>query len=61
MVKNTRKHSRNDSLRALARKHPHSEHVGFMWKDPLNKKSKGIRWTRRNLNTFRKFQKSFHK
>jgi hypothetical protein len=44
------------ALRTLAQIHPYSEHVGYMWKNPLNPRSKGIRWTTRDLNLFRKFQ-----
>jgi hypothetical protein len=44
------------ALRELAKKHPYAEHVGYMWKNPLNPRSKGIRWTTRDLNLFRKFQ-----
>lgn len=44
------------ALRALAKKHPYAENVGYMWKNPLNIRSKGIRWSTRDLNLFRKFQ-----
>jgi hypothetical protein len=44
------------ALRALAKKHPYAENVGYMWKNPLNPKSKGIRWSSRDLTLFRKFQ-----
>ena len=44
------------ALRALAKKHPYAENVGYMWKNPLNPKSKGIRWSLTHLKLFRKFQ-----
>jgi hypothetical protein len=44
------------ALRALAKKHPYAEHVGYLWKNPLNPRSKGIRWTTKDLNLFRQFQ-----
>ena len=44
------------ALRELAKKHPYAENVGYMWKNPLNPRSKGIRWTVRDLKTFREFQ-----
>ena len=47
------------SLRALAKKHPYAEHVGYMWKNPLNPKSKGRRWTIPDLKLFRTFQKEY--
>lgn len=53
------KEERMKALRALAKKHPRTEHVGFLWKNPLNFKSKGIRWTTTDLALFRKFQKEY--
>ena len=44
------------ALRVLAMKHPHAKDVGHLWKNPLNPRSTGIRWTNRDLETFRKFQ-----
>ena len=44
------------ALRILAQIHPYDEDVGYMWKNPLNPRSKGIRWTIRDLDLFRKFQ-----
>ena len=44
------------ALRILAQIHPYDENVGYMWKNPLNPRSKGIRWTIRDLDLFRKFQ-----
>jgi len=44
------------ALRALAKKHPYSENVGYKWKNPLNPRSKGKRWTNEDLSLFRKFQ-----
>lgn len=44
------------ALRALAKKHPYAEDVGYLWKNPLNPRSTGRRWTNRDLNLFRKFQ-----
>ena len=47
------------ALRALAKKNPHSKAVGFLWKNPLNPSSTGIRWTPRDLELFRKFQMKY--
>jgi len=47
------------ALRALAKKHPRAKDVGFMWKNPLNSRSKGIRWTASDLKLFREFQKEY--
>jgi hypothetical protein len=52
------KEERIAALKALAKKHPLTKDVGFLWKNPLNAKSKGIRWTPRDLEMFRKFQKA---
>ena len=49
------------ALRLLAKKHPHAKDVGFMWKNPLNPKSTGIRWTPQDLQLFRKFQRQYKK
>ena len=50
------KEERIFALRALAKKHPYDENVGYMWKNPLNSRSKGIRWSTQDLKLFRKFQ-----
>jgi hypothetical protein len=47
------------ALRALAKKHPHAQDVGYMWKNPLNPKSRGIRWSAQDLQLFRKLQKEY--
>lgn len=44
------------ALRELAKRHPHTKDVGFLWKNPFNPKSKGIRWTTRDLEIFRQLQ-----
>ena len=44
------------ALQALAKKHPYAENVGYMWKNPLNPKSKGKRWSVADLKLFRTFQ-----
>ena len=44
------------ALRELARKHPHAEHVEFLWKNPFNPKSRGRRWSSTDLKLFRQFQ-----
>jgi hypothetical protein len=44
------------ALKALAAKHPTAEHVGYLWKNPLNPKSRGRRWTNETLAMFRQFQ-----
>lgn len=54
-----KKEERIAALKALAKKHPHAKDVGFLWKNPLNSKSKGIRWTPGDLAMFRDFQEKF--
>lgn len=44
------------ALKALAKKHPYATDVGYLWKNPLNPRSVGIRWTNRDLDLFKKFQ-----
>ncbi len=44
------------ALRQLARIHPTAEQTGFLWKNPFNPKSRGIRWTKKDLELFRQFQ-----
>jgi hypothetical protein len=44
------------ALRALAKEHPRKKQVGFTWKNPLNPKSRGIRWTKTDLDLFRQYQ-----
>jgi len=46
----------NDALRELARLHPDAEHTGYLWKNPFNPRSTGRRWTRRDLEFFRRWQ-----
>lgn len=46
------------ALTELAKQYPHIEHVGTMWKNPLNPRSKGIRWTKSDLILFRMFQRN---
>jgi hypothetical protein len=47
------------ALRALAREHPYAEHVGYMWKNPLNPRSTGLRWSKTTLAMFREFQREY--
>ena len=49
------------ALKALAKRHPHSETMGFLWKNPLNPKSTGIRWTVSDLKLFRQYQLLYKK
>jgi hypothetical protein len=51
---------RKAGLRALAKKHPYAKHVGFKWIAP-GSRGKGIRWTQKNLATFRALQKEYQK
>jgi len=44
------------ALRALAKKHPYAQDVGYLWKNPLNPKSTGRRWTNADLKLFKQFQ-----
>jgi hypothetical protein len=48
-----------EGLKELAKQYPHTEHVGTMWKNPLNPRSKGIRWTNSDLILFRMFQHEY--
>jgi len=52
--------TRKAGLRALAKKHPYAKHVGFKWIAP-GSRGKGIRWTQKNLSTFRALQKEYQK
>ena len=47
------------ALKALAKKHPYVKNVGYMWKNPLNPRSKGIRWSTQDLKLFREFQNQY--
>lgn len=51
-----KKKEKVEALKELARVNPYIEHVGFLWKNPFNPRSKGIRWRRNDLDLFRKFQ-----
>ena len=53
------KREKIEALKELAKRYPHTEHVGTMWKNPLNPKSKGIHWTNSDLILFRMFQKDY--
>ena len=44
------------ALRMLAKKHPYAENVGYKWKNPLNPRSIGRRWSATDLKLFRQFQ-----
>ncbi len=44
------------ALIELARLHPYGEPVGNLWKNPLNPRSTGRRWTLRDLEFFRRWQ-----
>jgi hypothetical protein len=50
------KEERIRALKALARKHPYAKDVGYMWKNPLNERSRGIRWSTTDLELFRQYQ-----
>lgn len=54
-----KKEERILALRELAKKHPYAKNVGYMWKNPLDSKSKGIRWSTEDLEIFRKFQTKY--
>jgi len=51
-----KKEERLAALRALAKKHPYADFVGYLWKNPLNPRSQGIRWTNKDLAIFRSLQ-----
>jgi hypothetical protein len=53
------KDERMKALRALAKKHPYAATMGFMWKNPLNPRSLGIRWTTRDMEIFKAFQAEY--
>ena len=56
------KEDRLRALKELARIHKHAKEIhGQLWHNPLNSKSRGIRWTNEDLELFRKFQKEFLK
>ena len=56
------KEERLKALKELARIHKNAKEIhGQLWKNPLNSKSKGIRWTQQDLELFKKFQKEFLK
>ena len=56
-----KKEEKIEALKELARRHPYSEYVGYLWKNPLNPRSVGIRWKTKDLQMFREFQKEFQK
>jgi hypothetical protein len=56
MLYKMNKEERIRALKALARKHPYAKDVGYMWKNPLNERSKGIRWSTKDLELFRQLQ-----
>jgi len=47
------------ALKALAKKYPMGTTLPnpFVWKNPLNSNSNGIRWTRKDLDQFELFRK----
>ena len=45
------------ALKALALQHPRADFVGQLWKNPLNPRSVGRRWTNKDLQLFRQFQR----
>jgi hypothetical protein len=53
------KEERKAGLKALAKMHPHAEHVGNLWRNPLDAKSTGIRWTKADIDMFREFQSQY--
>ncbi len=50
------KEERIRALRELARRNPTTEHTGSLWINPFNPKSRGIRWTKKDIELFRQFQ-----
>lgn len=56
MVYRMRKDELILALRALAMKHPYAENVGYLWKNPLNPRSRGKRWAASDLTLFRQLQ-----
>ena len=60
IMKSRSNKTRKAGLRALAKKHPYAKHVGFKWIAP-GSRSRGIRWTQKNLATFRALQKQYQK
>jgi len=54
-----KKEERILALRALAKKHPYAKDIGYRWKNPLNPKSMGIRWSTQDVLVFRKFQREY--
>jgi hypothetical protein len=54
-----KKEEKIKALRELARQHPRIDYVGQLWKNPFNPRSTGRRWTNKDLELFRKFQREF--
>ncbi len=50
------KEERIRALREYARMNPTAEHIGSIWINPFNPKSRGIRWTKKDIELFRRFQ-----
>jgi hypothetical protein len=52
-----RKEEKLAALKELARRYPRVKDVGHFWKNPLDPKSRGIRWTKTDLALFLELQK----
>ena len=53
-----KKAERIAALKELARLHPHhTGWLGTLWKNPLNPRSTGLRWTNKDMELFKQFQK----
>ncbi len=50
------KEERIRALQELARRNPRVENIGFLWINPFNPKSRGIRWRKKDIELYRKFQ-----
>jgi len=55
-----RKEEKLAALDFLARKHPYATEYGHFWKNPFNPRSRGIRWTKTDLETLQKLQLKYH-
>ena len=54
-----KKEERIAALKALAIKHLFIDPVGHLWKNPLNPRSTGIRWTQSALDFFKQEQRQY--
>jgi hypothetical protein len=54
-----RKEEKIAALIELARRYPRVKDVGHFWKNPFNPNSRGIRWTKTDLELFLELQQKY--